>query len=210
MLCLVLLNTDESLGSEGEKEDTSAHTCYPHLKACGKESSVSYEVKRQQRVTSVEKCSEEPGCPTLYGQSSSSREGRQRHMLVDCDEKPKISCVYEKAPGNVTVDQCNNTGEKSLSCPVRETPTGHKRNLNSHQTAHAEDGCYAPDQSLDVKQSTSLPTEAELHETKRSAPCQTVCRRTFCLILFLSNSDFIWSFNGLKFRYSLFSCHPCL
>ncbi|GLD63927.1 uncharacterized protein AKAME5_001549900 [Lates japonicus] len=163
----------ESLGSEGEKEDTSAHTCHPHLKACGKESSISYEVKRQQRVTSVEKCSEEPGCPTLYGQSSSSREGRQRHMLVDCDEKPKISCVCEKAPGNVTVDQCNNTGEKSLSCPVRETPAGHKRNLNSHQRAHAEDGCYAPDQSLDVKQSTSLPTEAELHETKRSAPCQT-------------------------------------
>ncbi|XP_071359872.1 zinc finger protein 850-like [Trachinotus anak] len=158
----------ESFGSEGDKEDTFAHDCQPQLKACGKESSISHEVKRQQRVNAVERCSEESG-----GQSSSARGGLQRHMPMDSDEKPKISCVRGKAPGNATADQCNNTAEKSFSCPVRETTPGHKRNMNSHQTTRAEDGCSSPHQSLDVKQSTSLPTEEELHETKRSAPCQT-------------------------------------
>lgn len=132
---------------------------------------MSYGVKRQQRVYSVEKCSEESDA--LYEQSSSARDGWQKHMLMDSDEKPKISCIFpEKAPGNVTVHQCNNAG--------RETTPSHKRNMKSHQRTHAGDECCAQDQSLDVKQSTSLPTEAELHETKRSAPCQTVCKNTFC------------------------------
>lgn len=148
-----MLNTDESFSSEGEKEDTSTHTCHPHLKACGKESSVLCEVKRHERVYSVEKCSEESGGLTLYGQSSSAREGRQRHMLMDSEH------------------QCNNA--------VRETTPSHKRNMKSHQRTHAGNECYAQDPSLDVKQSTSLTTEAEPHETKRSAPCQTVCKNTF-------------------------------
>ncbi|XP_040000904.1 zinc finger protein 37-like isoform X2 [Xiphias gladius] len=163
----------ESFCSEEEKEDTSAHSCQSNLKACGKESSISYGVKRQERVNSVEKLSEESGGPTLYGQSSSATEGRQRHMLIDSDEKPKISCVRGKAAGNETLDQSSNRGQKSFSCPISETTPSHKRNMNSHQRTLAEDRCYAPDQSLDVKQSTSLPTEAELQETKRSAPYQT-------------------------------------
>ncbi|TKS68570.1 Zinc finger protein 717 [Collichthys lucidus] len=155
----------ESFSSEGEKEDASTHTCHPHVNACGKESSISYEVKRHERVYSVEKCSEESGGPILYGQSSSAREGRQRHAIMDSDEKLKISYTCGKTPGNVTVHQCNNT--------VREMTPGHKRNVKSHQRTHAVEECCAQDQSLDVKESTSLPTEADRHETKRSAPCQT-------------------------------------
>lgn len=165
-----MFNTDESFSPEGEKEDTL--TCHSHLKACGNESSISSGVKRHQRVYLVEKCSEESDGPTLYEQSSSAREGWQRHMIMDSEEKPKISCIRGKAPGNVTVHQCNNT--------VRETTPSHKRNVKSHQRTHAGDECCAQDQSLDVKQSTSLPTEAEPHETKRSAPCQTVRKNTFC------------------------------
>lgn len=169
------LNADESFSLEADREDTFAQTCQPHHKVFGNESSASHEVKsRQQGVNHGEKCSEESDGPALYGQSSSAREGRQRRALVDSDEKPKISCVRGKAPGNAAVDQCNNSAEKSFSCPARETtnPGRQRRNVNSHQ----EEGCYVPDQSLDVKQSTSLPTEEELHETKRPAPCQTVCR----------------------------------
>lgn len=161
-----MLNTDESFSLEGEKEDISVH----NLKACGKESSISFGVKRQQGVYSVEKCSEEPGGPALYGQSSSAREERQRHMLMDSDEKPKISCLRGKVPGNVTVHQCNNTGEKPFSCPLRESSPTHKRNMKSQQRTLAGDESYTPDQSPDIKESTS--TEAE--ETKRLAPCQTV------------------------------------
>ncbi|XP_045904045.1 zinc finger protein 852-like isoform X2 [Micropterus dolomieu] len=155
----------DSFNSEGKKEDTSTHTCHPHLQACGMESSISHGVKTRQRVYSVEKCSEESGGPTLSGQSSSAREGRQRHMLMDSDEKPKISCRCGKATGNVIVHQCSNT--------VHEMTPSHKRNMKSLQRAHAGDVCCTQDQSLDVKQSTSVTTEAELHETKRSAPCQT-------------------------------------
>lgn len=155
-----MFNTDESFSSEGEKEDTSTRTCHPHFKACGKESSISYGVKRHERVYS-----EESDGPTLYEQSSSAREGQQRKMLMDSDEKPKISCMCVKTPGNVTVHQCNNT--------VCEMTPSHKRNMKSHQRTHAADECDTQDQSLDVKQSTSLQTEAE---TKRSAPCQTVCK----------------------------------
>lgn len=168
LFCLVMLNTDDSFNSEGKKEDTSTHTCHPHLQACGMESSISHGVKTRQRVYSVEKCSEESGGPTLSGQSSSAREGRQRHMLMDSDEKPKISCRCGKATGNVIVHQCSNT--------VHEMTPSHKRNMKSLQRAHAGDVCCTQDQSLDVKQSTSVTTEAELHETKRSAPCQTVCK----------------------------------
>lgn len=113
----------------------------------------------------MEKCSEESGGPALYGQCSTVREERQRHMLTDSDEKPKISCTCGKALENVTVHHCNNT--------VNETTPSHKRNMKSNQRTHADNECYAQDQSPDLKQSTSLPTEAELHETKRSAPCQT-------------------------------------
>ncbi|XP_037620421.1 zinc finger protein 567-like isoform X1 [Sebastes umbrosus] len=144
----------ESFSSEGEKEDTSMHSCHPDL-----ESSISYEVKRQQGVYLVERCSEESAGPALYGQSSSAREGRQRHMLMDSDEKPKISCIR----GNVTVHQCNNTREKPFSCPVSETTPSHKGSMKSHQRTHAGDEGYS--------QSTSFTTEAE--ETKRSAPYQT-------------------------------------
>ncbi|XP_070683767.1 zinc finger protein 37-like [Pempheris klunzingeri] len=157
-------HTDESFSTEGEKEDTC--TYHPHLRTCGKESSISCGVKRHQTVYSVEKCCEESDGPALYEQSSSAREGRQKPALADSDEKPKISCIRGRAPENVTVHQCNNA--------VCETTPGHKRNMKSHQRTHAGDECYAQDQSLDVKQSTSLPAEAELRETKRSAPCQTV------------------------------------
>ncbi|KAI3352523.1 hypothetical protein L3Q82_005468 [Scortum barcoo] len=150
----------ESFISEEGKEDTSTHTCHPHLKACGKESPISCEVKRHQRGYLLEKCSEESGGPTLYGQSSSARERQQRHVLMDTDEKPKISCIRGKAQGNVTVHQCNNA--------VREKTPSYKRNMKSHQRTFTGD-----EQSLDVKQSTSVTTEAEPHETKRTAPCQT-------------------------------------
>ncbi|KAA8595283.1 hypothetical protein FQN60_012418 [Etheostoma spectabile] len=83
----------ESCSSEGEKEDTCTNTCHPNLKACGKESSISHGVKRQQRVFPGES-----GGHDLSGQSSSAREGRQRHMLMDSDEIPKISCLRGKAP----------------------------------------------------------------------------------------------------------------
>ncbi|XP_059189447.1 zinc finger protein 37-like isoform X2 [Centropristis striata] len=159
----------DSFSSEGEKEDTCTSTCHPNLKACGIESSILYGEKRQQRVYLVEECSEESSGPALYGQSSSAREGRQRHTLMDSDEKPKISCTRENAPGKVT--QCNNTGEKPFSCPVRDATPVHKRNMKSRQKAQEGFECCDEDQSLDVKQSTSLKTEAE--ETKRSAPSQT-------------------------------------
>ncbi|KAM8771974.1 uncharacterized protein AB9X84_006531 [Acanthopagrus schlegelii] len=150
----------EHFSSEEEKEDTSTPTCYPHLKAYGKDSSISHGVKRHDRV-----CLEESGGATLYGQSSTAREGLQRHMIMDPDEKPKISFICGKTAGNVTVYQCNNT--------VCEMTPSHTKNMKSHQSTHVADECCAQDQSTDVKQSTSLPTEAELHETKRSAPCQT-------------------------------------
>ncbi|XP_078131671.1 uncharacterized protein LOC144533972 isoform X1 [Sander vitreus] len=161
----------ESFSSEGEKEDTCTSTCHPDLKACGKESSISYGVKRQQSVFPGEKRSEESGGHDLYGQSSSAREGRQRHILMDSDEKPKISCLRGKAPANVIVHQCNNTGEKPFSCSVHEATPSPKKNMKSHQRTHAGDECHAKDQSLDVKRSTSLTTEAE--DTKRSTLCQT-------------------------------------
>ena len=164
------MNTDESFSSEGEKEDTFTNTCHPDLKACDEGSSISHGVKGQQRVHSPEKCSEDPGGPALCGQSSSSTEEQQRHT----HEKAKISRLH----GNATVDQCNNTGEKPFSCPGRETAASHKRNTKSHQRTQ-EDECDDEDQNLESKQSTSLATEAE--ETKRSAPCQTVCKNTsFC------------------------------
>lgn len=174
-----MLNTDESFSLEGQKDSTSTtQTCQPHFKACGKESTILHEAKRHQRVNLVEEWSEEPTSPTLHWQSSSASEGQQGHILLDSDEKRKISCICEKASGNV--QECNHTVEKPLSCPVDETTPSHKKNINSHQRTHAEEGCFVKDQ----KQSTSLQTVAELHETKRSAPCQTVCRNT-CLYKFI-------------------------
>ncbi|KAM7009246.1 uncharacterized protein LKV04_001217 isoform 2-T2 [Tautogolabrus adspersus] len=153
----------ESFGSEGEKKDTSSHTSHPHLKACGKESSILRAEKSQQGGYLGEKFSDEPGGPAVYGQSTSARDEWQRHMLMDYDEKPKISFVHGNNPGNVP--QCNNT--------VEENTSTHIRNMKSHQKTQAGVDCYSKDQSLDMRQSTSLPTDTELHETKQSAPCQT-------------------------------------
>ncbi|KAF3852606.1 hypothetical protein F7725_005961 [Dissostichus mawsoni] len=123
----------EGFRSEGEKEETSTHSCPPDVKACGTESSVLYGVKRQQRDYSEEKCSEETGCSELYGQSSFTRE-EATHMLTDSEEKPRISCIQGKSDGNVTVHQGNNTEEKPFCC---ETNPGHKRNMKSRQRQHA-------------------------------------------------------------------------
>ncbi|XP_060949352.1 zinc finger protein 37-like isoform X1 [Limanda limanda] len=152
----------ESYCSGGEKEETSAQR---------KDSSSSNDEKRLQRVDPVEKSSEESSGPALLDQSSSARDGRKRHILIDPDAKPELSCVYWKVPEHETVDEGTITGEKSVSFPVCETTLSHKRNMSSRQRTHAEDGCCVPDQS--GKQSTSLPTEAELHETKTPALCQT-------------------------------------
>lgn len=154
-----MFTTDESFSSDEEKEDASTHPSHSHFTACGKESSISYGLKRQERVYS-----EESSGPTLYEQSSS--EGKQRKMLLDSDEKPKISCNCLKSVGNVTARQSINK-----HCKM----TLSQRNIKSQQRTCAADECDAQVQSLDVKQSTSLPTEAEPHETKCSTPCQTVC-----------------------------------
>lgn len=149
---------NESLSSEREKEDTSADTCLPHQKVCGTESSVSCGVKKHQRGCSVEKCFEKPGPAT---------ENLQRHMLMSADEKPQISCMHGKVPGNATLHQCNNTGEKPFSCPGRDMTPSHKRNVKSHQGTEAGEECCAQDQRA------SLHTEEELQQTKTSAACQT-------------------------------------
>lgn len=181
LFCLfILLNTDERFGSDAENEDTSTHTCHPHFKACGKDSSISCGVKRHQRSCSVEKCSEESAGPAYCEQSSSATEEQQRHILMDSDEKPKLSCILGKGPGHVSVHQCNNTGEKPFSCTIREVTPSHKRNTKVCERTNASEECYVQDQNLDGKQSSSLSTEAELHQTKRSAPYQTVCRNIFC------------------------------
>ncbi|KAG7487235.1 zinc finger protein 37-like [Solea senegalensis] len=83
-----------------------------------------------------------------------------------------MSCAYGTALRLTTVNECNNTGEESFSCPVREMTSSHRRNMSFHRRRPADDGCYAPDQSRDVNRNTSLTTEAELHETKISALCQ--------------------------------------
>nr|XP_020499676.1 zinc finger protein 850-like [Labrus bergylta] len=153
----------ESFSSEGEKKDASSHPYHPHLKARGKESSILRTEKSQQGENLGEKCSDEPGGPAVYGQSSSARDEWQRHMLMDYDEKPKMSFVHGNNPGHV--HQCNNTVEESTST--------HIRNMKSHQRTQAGINCYSKNQSLDMRQSTSLPTDAELHETRQSAPCQT-------------------------------------
>ncbi|KAK2817347.1 hypothetical protein Q5P01_025538 [Channa striata] len=161
----------ESFSSEGQKEGTSAQTCHPHLTACGKESFVSHEVKRHERLNSLGKCSEEAGGPPqiiLHGESSSARDGQQGHILVDFDA---TGCVGVKASGNV--QGCNNTGEKPVSCLQPEATAGHKTDIKSHPRTPTEEEHYAKDRNTDEKQSTSLQTEAELHKTKRSAPCQT-------------------------------------
>lgn len=169
-----MLNTDESFSSDGQKEVTSTQTCYPHLKACGKENTISYEATRRQRVNLVEEYCEESAGPSLHGQSSSAREGQLGHILLDSDEKHTISCICEKARGNV--QQCSSTREKAFSCPVHETTPSHKCNIKTHQRTRADEGCFVEDRERDVKQHTSLQTESELRETKRTALCQNVCR----------------------------------
>ncbi|XP_034543281.1 uncharacterized protein LOC117815585 [Notolabrus celidotus] len=156
-------NPDESFSSDREKEDTTTDTFHPHLTDSGKESSFSHEGQRQQRGCLVEKCSEELGGPAVSGQSPSMREEWQRGRLLDSEEKPKISFVRRKDPGNV--HQCNNSVPESTS-----SGTG---NIKSRQRTHAGDECCMKDQSMDMTQSTSRPTEAELHLTKQLAPYQT-------------------------------------
>lgn len=142
---------NESLCSEREKEDASVDACLPHQKASGVESSASYGVKKPQRGCAAEKRFEKP-CPAT--------ESLQRHKLASSDEKPQISCKCGKASGNVTVHQCNNTGENPLSCPGQDMTPGHKRNVKSHQ------------ERWDRDQRASLHTEEELQQTETSAPCQ--------------------------------------
>ncbi|XP_047433357.1 zinc finger protein 850-like [Mugil cephalus] len=152
----------EGCSSEGEKEGTSADACLPHHKAGGDESSVSCGITTQRGLCSRRKCSEESGGLTLHGQSSPATEVQQRHAHMGSEEKPKISCVRGKEPGNVTARRCNNAGETPFPSPVRDTTSSLKRNMKSHQRTHAGDD-----------QSTSLQSGAEQHRTKRSAPCQT-------------------------------------
>lgn len=156
-----MLNADESFSSEG----TSADPRPPHHK----ESSVSRGVTRRQRLCSVDECSEESGGLDPRGQGSPDTEVQQRHALAGSDEKPKISCVWGKAPGNGTAHQCNNAGETAFSSPERDTTSSLKRSMKSHKGAHAGEEGFTQDQS------TSLQSEAEQHHTKRAAPCQTVC-----------------------------------
>lgn len=174
-----MLNTDESFSLDGQKEVTTTQTCHPHLNACGKENTISYEAKRHQRVNLVEEYCEESAGPALYGQSASAREGQQGHILLGSDEKHTISCICEKTTGNV--QQRSSTREKPFSCPVHETTPSHKSNIKTHQRTHADDGCFVEDQEHDGKQCTSLQTESELHETKRTALCQNVCRNKFIM-----------------------------
>ncbi|KAF0037095.1 hypothetical protein F2P81_009969 [Scophthalmus maximus] len=108
-------DNDESYCSGGETGDPAAHTFHPHLKACEEESCNSHAVKRQ--------CSEESG-----------------HMLTDSDAKPKVSCVGVKVPGHETADECNNTGERSFSCPKRETTPSHTRNDSPESQALVSHG----------------------------------------------------------------------
>ncbi|KAM3623626.1 uncharacterized protein V6R79_013433 [Siganus canaliculatus] len=69
--------------------------------------------------------------------------GQERHTLTDYDEKPKLSCMCGRLEGGVTVHRCHHTGQ--------ETTVSHKRNGKSRHVA----------------------AEAEQHETKKLAPCQT-------------------------------------
>ncbi|XP_068177190.1 zinc finger protein 721-like [Antennarius striatus] len=158
-------HADESFSSEAEKKDTSTHPTHPHLKELEKDSTFSYRIKGHKRIYLVEKCSEESCGPAVCGQSSSAREERQKEMLTDSDEKPKVSCICGKTPGNVTVHNCNNA--------VHEKAPSHQSNVKPNQRTNAADECPGKEQRLDAKQSTSLPTEAELHRTKGSAPLQT-------------------------------------
>lgn len=59
-----------------------------------------------------ERC-EEPTSPTLHMQGFSASEGQAGHMLLDSDEKHKITYICKRAKGNV--QECNDTGEKAPS-----------------------------------------------------------------------------------------------
>jgi len=88
--------------------------------------------------------------------------------LMDADEKPKTSC--SRGTADVTSHQCDNAGEKPFCCPARETTLGHKSNVKSNRRERVG----GDHQTREEKQSTSTATDAE--ETKRSAPCQRVCK----------------------------------
>lgn len=127
----------------------------------------------EKEETSTHSCPPDvKACGTESSGCSSTREERPTHMLTDSEEKPRISCIGGKSDGSVTVHQGNNTEEKPFCC---ETNPGQKRNMKSCQRQHA--GEESQEQSLHVKQSTSTTEEAE---TKRSAPCQTVCKHSYC------------------------------
>ncbi|XP_028270866.1 zinc finger protein 497-like isoform X2 [Parambassis ranga] len=81
---------------------------------------------------------------------------------MDSDDKPKVTCICDKASGNATVHQCNNTGEKPCSRTVRDATSSQKQNMQSHG-----EECSIQEQS------TSLHTEAEARQARKSAPCQT-------------------------------------
>ncbi|KAM9856515.1 uncharacterized protein ACBR49_000242 isoform 2-T2 [Aulostomus maculatus] len=145
-------HSDENFISKGEPEDSSIHVC-PHLKACEKDGSIPLVVKKHQRC--LENCCEESA-----GQSSSSRGGQKRCLLVDFDDKPTLSRLRGKGLGNASVHQCNITGEKPISCAVCETIPSCKRNVKVCEGTHEAEECYAQ--------------EAEVHQTKTSAPYNTM------------------------------------
>lgn len=172
LFCLILFNSDENFSSEGEREDASTNVCHSLFKACGKDGSISCGVKRHQGLCSLEQCAEESAGPAYCEWSSSAREEQQRHSFMDSDDKPKLSCVH----GNVFVHRCNNAGEKPFSCAVCETTPSCKGNMDFCGETKAGEESHAQDQNMDGKQSTSLSTEAQQQQTKRSAPYHTVCR----------------------------------
>lgn len=143
--CFLMLNADEHLSTKGEKrdsnfEDTSMHTqCQNHCTTCGRESTISYEANRQQKLHSVRKScdslqcghcvlhadnlkchqcksSEASGGPTgkHLSLTCSPREGQERHMLSRSAEKRYLSCVCRKSfsmSGHVALHQCCNIKE---------------------------------------------------------------------------------------------------
>ncbi|KAM9770905.1 uncharacterized protein ACNS7B_012994 [Menidia menidia] len=142
----------ETFCPEGQKYETSTETC-PYLSACTKESSVSNEVKRHQRVQPGKKCCEE--FDERCGQSSIA-EGQQGHVPTGSKERFMDGRVL----------QCNDTEEKPLSCSVCDQGTSDKRNRKSHLRMHTRE------ESKTQEQSSSLHTEKPRH-SKRSTPCLT-------------------------------------
>ncbi|KAM6939489.1 uncharacterized protein FYW49_007203 [Xenentodon cancila] len=158
--CWTESENNESFNPEVEKDETSPDGCLPYLKACREESYISSGIKIQKRAYPVEKCSEELDGHAVIVQSSAPKEARQRQKHAGSDEKLQLSCICGKTPGNV--HQCNNTGEKPVSIPARDTTSSHKRNTKTHLRTHAEEDCNARERN------TSLHTE-ELHHPQTLA-----------------------------------------